>query len=251
MIKYDKKGLFLDLDGTIIETCSGNLFPKDGDDWKFKSGMLEQICRYYATGYTILIVSNQAGINKGHIRPLDFRRKTACIADNIDEYYRATRYKRVSVISEWFVSYYKDCIARKPSYIFARMAASTHKLDLSSSLMVGDASGKEIIVEGVPQKYKSLLDKGDEVTSEKEGGYRRIEKKTITYELLFAKDGSRTYQTIKKDFSDSDLMFAKNSGMHYLDVEEFLVTSPNEFANIAAAAHSDLNEIPVAKDCLI
>lgn len=33
------KALFLDLDGTLIETKSGEKFPKDYTDWKFKPKM--------------------------------------------------------------------------------------------------------------------------------------------------------------------------------------------------------------------
>lgn len=247
----ENKALFLDLDGTIIETRSGNVFPKDADDWKFKAGMLEQICRYKDAGYLIFIVSNQAGVNKGYIRPSEFDEKLGAIILDVDRYYQNTRLEHQIVFNRAFISYHKDCLLRKPKPLAALRVLHHHDVDLAQSLMVGDASGKESLTPSVPKKYKTILDRAERLYSHSitaDTEKRVIETKQHQY--IAEKVGDKwKYYTIKKDFSDSDLMFARNSGLNYLDVEDFLLSSPDDPMAVLADGHSDLNEIPLAKDC--
>ena len=72
------KILFADLDGTIIETKSGQTFPKDAEDWKFKEGILEAISSYAPSH--LHIVSNQGGVEKGYITAMELYNKMNRIA---------------------------------------------------------------------------------------------------------------------------------------------------------------------------
>lgn len=61
MKKY--KVLFCDMDGTLIETASGETFPKGIWDMKFKFDVLDAIKNLNPK--EIFIVTNQGGIEKG------------------------------------------------------------------------------------------------------------------------------------------------------------------------------------------
>ena len=76
------KALFLDLDNTIIQTKSGETFPVDAKDWKFKRGSLQKIEDYYSDGYKICNITHQAGINEGYVKPSDFKNKILEIRQN-------------------------------------------------------------------------------------------------------------------------------------------------------------------------
>lgn len=59
------KLLITDLDGTLIETVSGDTFPKGIWDMKIKLDVFEAIKNYAPDD--ILIISNQGGIEKGFV----------------------------------------------------------------------------------------------------------------------------------------------------------------------------------------
>lgn len=61
ILKY-KLAMF-DLDGTLIQTKSGRRFPKDENDWKFFSKNLQQKIKDLNVNFSIIIISNQAGLN--------------------------------------------------------------------------------------------------------------------------------------------------------------------------------------------
>lgn len=63
MKKY--KVLFCDMDGTLIETASGETFPKGIWDMKFKFDVLDAIKNLNPE--EIFIVTNQGGIEKGMV----------------------------------------------------------------------------------------------------------------------------------------------------------------------------------------
>uniref|UniRef100_A0AAG5DNA9 PNK FHA domain-containing protein n=1 Tax=Anopheles atroparvus TaxID=41427 RepID=A0AAG5DNA9_ANOAO len=65
-----------DMDGTLIKTKSGNVFPKSIDDWQIAfpevPGKLKAL---HKNGFKLVIFTNQAGIGKGKVRIEDFRQK--------------------------------------------------------------------------------------------------------------------------------------------------------------------------------
>lgn len=71
MKKY--KVLFCDLDGTLINTISGETFPKGIWDMTFRFKVLDAI-KKLAPEY-VFIVSNQGGIEKGFVDILYFQQK--------------------------------------------------------------------------------------------------------------------------------------------------------------------------------
>ena len=66
----NKKVIFCDLDGTLIETISGETFPKGIWDMRIKLDVLDAIKKLNPE--YVLIVSNQGGIESGFVAKHDF-----------------------------------------------------------------------------------------------------------------------------------------------------------------------------------
>lgn len=124
------KALFLDLDGTVIEVKSGNQFPVDKNDWKFKAGVIDAIKRYKDKYFNICIVTNQGGISLGHITREDFTEKIEEITKQIgDEIGQGVNYFFCEDMESYF---------RKPNPGMAYEFAIKLELSLRESVMVGD-----------------------------------------------------------------------------------------------------------------
>ena len=135
------KILFADLDGTLIETKSGETFPKDKYDWRLRKNITSAIREYRPTH--LFIVSNQGGIEKGFISQEDFAQKMQEIVRDL----------RISTLVEtvnftYCASNDKENINRKPNIgMIERTITEFFGKDCQwykrCSLMIGDASGKE------------------------------------------------------------------------------------------------------------
>ena len=138
MKKYNV--IFSDLDGTLINTVSGETFPKGIWDMKFRYEVLDKI-KEVKPEY-LLIVSNQGGIESGFISQSDFSTKIECICRTIREYCHCPCYAMYCVTNDKSDSY------RKPNtgmleYLTERYIGDDFDYIKSVSLMIGDASGKE------------------------------------------------------------------------------------------------------------
>lgn len=60
------KLLPIDKDGTLVETISGETFINKPWDQRPISGVREALAKYAVDGWTIVIISNQAGVAAGH-----------------------------------------------------------------------------------------------------------------------------------------------------------------------------------------
>ena len=134
------KVIFTDLDGTLIDTISGETFPKGIWDMRIKFDVLDAIKKLNPE--YIFIVSNQGGIESGFVDGNNFRRKSEYITRAIKEYcgcechamycdannksdpYRKPNTKMLETLLEDYVGDDVEYIKQK-------------------SLMIGDASGKE------------------------------------------------------------------------------------------------------------
>ena len=139
-ILKNKKVIFCDLDGTLIETISGETFPKGIWDMKIRFDVLDAIKKLNPE--YVLIVSNQGGIESGFVDAKKFNAKLVYIVKAIGEYcgceccamycdtnnksdpYRKPNTKMLETLLEDYVGDDFDFIKQK-------------------SLMIGDASGKE------------------------------------------------------------------------------------------------------------
>lgn len=130
------KVLFADLDGTLIKTRSGKVFPVDKDDWIIPSYVIRSI-RKYAPDY-LLIVTNQGGIGHGIVKEDDFKEKIKNIISEFKESLPSIKYDYI-----YCVSNDKEDTMRKPNPGMVDCFIDQYKLDREDCLMIGDASGKE------------------------------------------------------------------------------------------------------------
>lgn len=139
MKKYEI--IFADLDGTLIDTISGETFPKGVWDMKIKFDVLDKI-KELKPKY-ILIATNQGGIEKGLVEEFKFRHKLLYICSVIKEYCECKE-----VFSCYCATNSKTNPNRKPNtgmleYLAETFVGGDFNHIKSKSLMIGDASGKE------------------------------------------------------------------------------------------------------------
>lgn len=135
-----KTVIFCDLDGTLIDTISGETFPKGIWDMRIKFDVLDAIKKLNPK--YILIVSNQGGIESGFVDKDDFRSKSEYIGRAVREYCGCKCYCEYCETNDVENQY------RKPNIGMLNLLTETYVGDdfdyiRSKSLMIGDASGKE------------------------------------------------------------------------------------------------------------
>lgn len=132
-----KKILFIDLDDTLIETVSGDVFPRDITDFKFKLEVLDKIRTMNLS--RVCIVTNQGGIPE-YVAEEDFKAKLKAI-----EFFMFL-YCGVPVSSVYCASRDPENDMRKPNTGMLKESVKGLPKSLRREevmLMVGDASGKE------------------------------------------------------------------------------------------------------------
>ena len=139
-ILKNKKVIFCDLDGTLIETISGDTFPKGIWDMKLRFDVLDSIKKLNPE--YVLIVSNQGGIESGFVDTHDFNSKCEYITRAIREYCGCECY------AMYCDSNSKSDPYRKPNTKMLETLLEDYVGDdfdfiKQKSLMIGDASGKE------------------------------------------------------------------------------------------------------------
>lgn len=139
-ILKNKKVMFCDLDGTLIETISGEAFPKGIWDMKIRFDVLDTIKKLNPE--YVLIVSNQGGIEKRFVDAQKFSTKLFYIVESIGEYCGCECYAMYCDTNN------KSDPYRKPNTKMLETLLEDYVGDdveyiKQKSLMIGDASGKE------------------------------------------------------------------------------------------------------------
>ena len=136
----DYKVIFADLDGTIIDTISGEIFPKGIWDMRIKFDVLDKI-KEIKPEY-LLIVSNQGGIESGFVDAHNFRAKSEYITRAISEYCDCKCYAMYCETNDKSDQYRKPNTGMLYS-IVEKYVGDDFDYIKQKSLMIGDASGKE------------------------------------------------------------------------------------------------------------
>jgi bifunctional polynucleotide phosphatase/kinase len=132
----NNKGLFLDMDGTLICTKSGETFPVDSDDWELIPEMVQWLKDNHDDYDIIVIVTNQAGIKYGYTT-----------TDAVEKKIYDVKQALIKELDETMMIYHQysagyNSFFHKPNPGMAYSAAHFHEIDLSISTMIGDAGGR-------------------------------------------------------------------------------------------------------------
>lgn len=138
-----KKVIFIDLDGTLIDTVFGETFPEGVWDMKLKMEVFSQLKKLHPQA--VLIVSNQGGIELGHVHPAMFQPKFIYVIACLQSFIGLN-----TLVAGQFCPYNdKKCPERKPNpgmleNMLEEFCNNTGlKVEKEDCLMVGDASGLE------------------------------------------------------------------------------------------------------------
>lgn len=72
------------MDGTLIKTKSGLVFPKDCDDWQLiYPDVPKKLRKLHNDGYKIVVFTNQKSIGSGKVNPKSFKTKARNIVQKI------------------------------------------------------------------------------------------------------------------------------------------------------------------------
>ena len=132
--------IFSDLDGTLINTISGETFPKGIWDMQIRFEVLDKI-KEIKPEY-LLIVSNQGGIESGFVDADGFRAKSEYITRAIREYCDCECYTMYCDTNDKSDPYRKPNVGMLER-LLERFVGDDFDYIKSVSLMIGDASGKE------------------------------------------------------------------------------------------------------------
>ena len=135
----NKKILFADLDGTLIETISGETFPNGIWDMRLRFDVLDAIKKLNPS--YILIASNQGGIESGFVNALNFRAKSEYITRAIREYCGIECYAMYCETNDKSDTYRKPNTGMLHS-LLEKYIGDDFDYIKQKSLMIGDASGK-------------------------------------------------------------------------------------------------------------
>eukprot|EP01091_Cochliopodium_minus_P020133 TRINITY_DN869_c2_g1_i1.p1 TRINITY_DN869_c2_g1~~TRINITY_DN869_c2_g1_i1.p1 ORF type:complete len:412 (+),score=131.78 TRINITY_DN869_c2_g1_i1:64-1299(+) len=134
-IKITSKIASFDMDSTLISVKSSSKFPKNRDDWEFwDESVPQKLKELKEKGFTIVIFSNQAGIEKNKQHPDDLKGKIFDICESIG----------FPVFA--FLASATD-VNRKPNptmwdYFVKNVVGEDIKIDMKESFYCGDAAGR-------------------------------------------------------------------------------------------------------------
>ncbi|WP_175863082.1 D-glycero-beta-D-manno-heptose 1,7-bisphosphate 7-phosphatase [Burkholderia cepacia] len=132
-----RKALFLDRDG-VINVDYGYVHRQQ--DCVFVDGIFDLVRLANATGYQVVVVTNQAGIGRGYFSESQFVAFMEWMRRSFDE--RGARIDRVYFCPHHPVAgmgrYRQACACRKPQPGMLHDARRDLDLDLSASILVGD-----------------------------------------------------------------------------------------------------------------
>ena len=124
--------LFIDRDGTIIKQIDG-YYISSIEQIELIENIFPAILMLQNEGYLVIIVTNQAGINKGIL--------SNELVDEINQHIIRLLKKQGIDVSAVYVCPHKpeeQCKCRKPQPGLLLKAAKEHNIDLENSIIIGD-----------------------------------------------------------------------------------------------------------------
>jgi histidinol-phosphate phosphatase family protein len=143
---YSNKALFVDLDGTVRKSNGPQPYPVEIEDIEILEDSEEVLRKFKTNGYKIIGVTNQSGIGKKIVT-----------AEKVRELIEHTNYLLNGVIDDYHFCPHLPptdmCYCRKPQSGVGILMMHKHKLDLSSCIMVGDATSDKTFAERLNITY--------------------------------------------------------------------------------------------------
>lgn len=131
------KAVFLDRDGVINVDHGYTYLP---ENFQFIDGVFEACQRFQSQGYRLVIVTNQSGIGRGYYTEAQFHILTEWMINQfknhnvvIDKVYFCPFHAEAGI-----GRYKQDSPLRKPNPGMLLQAAQDLRLDMASSVMIGD-----------------------------------------------------------------------------------------------------------------
>ncbi|EMT6576035.1 MULTISPECIES: D-glycero-beta-D-manno-heptose 1,7-bisphosphate 7-phosphatase [Providencia] len=157
--------VFLDRDGTINIDHG---YVHKIDDFEFIEGSIEAMLELKKMGYALVIVTNQSGIGRGIYTEDQFMQLTEwmdwSLADrgiDLDGIYFCPHHTEATV-----EEYRQDCNCRKPKPGMLLDAQDFLKIDMASSIMVGDKLADMLAGKAANVGTTVLVKSGESVTDE-------------------------------------------------------------------------------------
>ncbi|KJE49881.1 MULTISPECIES: HAD-IIIA family hydrolase [Acidiplasma] len=125
-----KPAIFLDRDGTINYDAG---YTYKLEDLKIYDDIIPILKKYYDSGYIIIVISNQSGINRGYFTVNDMKK----FNDGIKRIFM----EHGIVISDFYFCPHKpeeNCECRKPKTGMVEQAVKKYGIDLKNSIVIGD-----------------------------------------------------------------------------------------------------------------
>ena len=140
------KGLLLDVDGTIRQTISGEIYPTDANDIEILPGRRERLQQWLDDGWQLFFISNQSGVASGK---LSLETAQGCFDRTIE-------LLGLPVTDVAFCphpAFPAGCFCRKPMPGMGIALARKHGLDPKQLVMVGDMASDQAFAEAIGAVY--------------------------------------------------------------------------------------------------
>lgn len=135
--QHRNRAIFLDRDGTLVYPRH---YPRKPEELVICEGVVGPLRRLQRAGFMVVLITNQAGVAKGHLTEADLARMHASLAGrlelagvHLDAVYYCPHHAH-GIVPEYSVS----CDCRKPAPGMLLRAAADYSIDLVHSWFIGD-----------------------------------------------------------------------------------------------------------------
>lgn len=157
-----RKGLLLDVDGTLRLTRSGEKYPRDPFDVVLQERRREVLRRWHDDGWELFFVSNQSGVASGRV-------SRDLVEAAFDKTIELLGLPVVDVAYCPHQAFPVACFCRKPMPGLAVQLIERHHLSLKDLVVVGDMKSDAELAAGIGARYFDAADFFG-VDSERAGG---------------------------------------------------------------------------------